>query len=53
VPFYIGSASIVLGIIVLVTGHRLLDEAERAQDAEAERGRAEREVLAEDLGSTS
>jgi MFS family permease len=53
VPFYIGSASIVLGIIVLATGHRLLGEAERAQDAEAERGRAEQEVLAEDLGSTS
>jgi ACDE family multidrug resistance protein len=53
VPFYIGSASIVLGIIVLATGHRLLGEAERAQDAEAARGRAEQEVLAEDLGSTS
>jgi MFS transporter, ACDE family, multidrug resistance protein len=53
VPFYIGSASIVLGIIVLATGHRLLGEAERAQDAEAGRGRAEQEVLAEDLGSTS
>jgi MFS family permease len=53
VPFYIGSASIVLGIIVLATGHRLLGEAERAQDAEAERGRAEQEVLAEELGSTS
>lgn len=53
VPFYIGSASIVLGIIVPATGHRLLGEPERAQDAEAERGRAEQEVLAEDLGSTS
>jgi MFS transporter, ACDE family, multidrug resistance protein len=53
VPFYIGSASIVLGIIVLATGHRLLGEAERAQDAEAGRDRAEQEVLAEDLGSTS
>jgi MFS family permease len=53
VPFYIASASIVLGIIVLATGHRLLGEAERAQDAEAARGRAEQEVLAEDLGSTS
>jgi ACDE family multidrug resistance protein len=53
VPFYIGSASIVLGIIVLATGHRLLGEAEHAQDAEAGRGRAEQEVLAEDLGSTS
>jgi hypothetical protein len=56
VPFYIGSASIVLGIIVLATGHRLLGEAERAQNAEVTRtadDRAERETLAEELGSTS
>jgi ACDE family multidrug resistance protein len=56
VPFYIGSASIVLGIIVLATGHRLLGEAERAQNAEATRtadDRAEQETLAEELGSTS
>jgi MFS transporter, ACDE family, multidrug resistance protein len=50
VPFYIGSAAIAAGIVVLATGHRLLGEAERAQDAETH---AEQEVLAEELGSTS
>lgn len=53
VPFYIGSASIALGIVVLATGHRLLGEAERAQAAEAAGDRSEQEVLAEELGSTS
>ena len=53
VPFYIGSASIVLGIVVLATGHRLLGEAERAQEAEAADDRAEQELLAEELGSTT
>ena len=53
VPFYIGSASILLGIVVLATGHRLLGEAERAQEAEAAGDRVEQEVLAEELGSTS
>jgi ACDE family multidrug resistance protein len=56
VPFYLGSASIVLGIVVLATGHRLLGEAERAQDADAAQtadDQAEQEVLAEELGSTS
>ncbi len=53
VPFYVGSASIVLGIIVLSTGHRLLNESERAQAAEAggTPERAEREALSEELGS--
>jgi nucleotide-binding universal stress UspA family protein len=31
VPFYIASGAILLGIVVLATGHRLLDEAERVQ----------------------
>jgi MFS transporter, ACDE family, multidrug resistance protein len=53
VPFYIGSASIALGIVVLATGHRLLGEAERAQDAETAGDRGEQEVLAEELGSTN
>ena len=52
VPFYIGSASIVLGIIVLSTGHRLLNESERAQQAEATgTPEPERDALAEELGS--
>ncbi|GLY90737.1 MFS transporter [Actinoallomurus iriomotensis] len=55
VPFYVGSAAIALGIVVLATGHRLLGEAERAQEAEAGRtaeDRAEEEALAEELGSS-
>jgi MFS transporter, ACDE family, multidrug resistance protein len=55
VPFYVGSAAIALGIAVLATGHRLLGEAERAQEAEAGRtaeDRAEEEALAEELGSS-
>jgi nucleotide-binding universal stress UspA family protein len=31
VPFYIGSGAILLGIVILFTGHRLLDDAERVQ----------------------
>jgi MFS transporter, ACDE family, multidrug resistance protein len=31
VPFYIGSGAILLGIVVLSTGHRLLADAERVQ----------------------
>ncbi|MFB9839121.1 MFS transporter [Actinoallomurus acaciae] len=56
VPFYVGSAAITLGIVVLATGHRLLGEAEHAQQAEAGRSaedRAEEEALAEELGSSS
>jgi ACDE family multidrug resistance protein len=53
VPFYIGSAAIAAGIVVLATGHRLLGEAEHAQDAEAAGDHAEQEVLSEELGSTS
>jgi MFS transporter, ACDE family, multidrug resistance protein len=30
-PFYIGAAAVLLGIVVLSTGHKLLAEAERAQ----------------------
>jgi MFS transporter, ACDE family, multidrug resistance protein len=30
-PFYIGAAAVVLGMVVLATGHKLLAEAERAQ----------------------
>ncbi|GAA4514398.1 hypothetical protein GCM10023191_082850 [Actinoallomurus oryzae] len=55
VPFYVGSAAIALGIVVLATGHRLLGEAERAQEAELSRNpeeRAEEEALAEELGSS-
>jgi ACDE family multidrug resistance protein len=50
VPFYIGSAAIAAGIVVLATGHRLLGEAERAQNAEAA---GEQGVLAEELGSAN
>lgn len=34
-PFYVGAGAVVLGIVVLSTGHSLLAEAERAQAAEA------------------
>src|ERR1700760_4779187 len=30
-PFYIGAAAVLLGIVILATGHRLLADAERAQ----------------------
>jgi MFS transporter, ACDE family, multidrug resistance protein len=56
VPFYIGSGAIVLSIAVLATGHRLLNDAERAQAAEAGRTEdesLEQETLAEELGSAS
>jgi MFS family permease len=54
VPFYLGSAAILLGLVVLATGHRLLGEAERAQAAEnAPTGTREEETLAEELGSAS
>jgi MFS transporter, ACDE family, multidrug resistance protein len=35
VPFYIGAGAILLGIVILSTGHKLLAEAERAQAADA------------------
>jgi ACDE family multidrug resistance protein len=35
-PFYIGAGVIVLGIVILSTGHKLLGEAERVQAAAAE-----------------
>jgi MFS transporter, ACDE family, multidrug resistance protein len=57
VPFYIGSAAILLGMVVLATGHRLLGEAERAQAAEAGQTATadslEKEGLAEELGSAT
>ena len=53
VPFYIGSAAIALGIVVLATGHSLLNDAERAQAAESVEEREEEEALAEELGSTT
>jgi MFS family permease len=57
VPFYIGSAAILLGMVILATGHRLLGEAEKAQEADAARtaatDRSEQETLAEELGSAS
>ena len=58
VPFYIGAGAILLGIVILSTGHKLLDEAERTQAAAAEaalahgpsspEAAAERELEAED-----
>jgi ACDE family multidrug resistance protein len=36
VPFYIGAGAILLGIVILSTGHKLLGEAERTQAAAAE-----------------
>jgi ACDE family multidrug resistance protein len=53
VPFYIGSAAIVCGIVVLATGHGLLNDAERAQAAESAEEREEEEALAEELGSST
>lgn len=54
VPFYIGSASIIVGMLVLATGHRLLGEAEKAQAAELAGDPAEEEeALAEEFGSAS
>jgi MFS transporter, ACDE family, multidrug resistance protein len=35
VPFYLGAGVIVLGIVILSTGHKLLDQAERVQAAAA------------------
>jgi len=62
VPFYLGSATILLGLVILTTGHRLLGEAEAAQaqaQAQAQAatqhtpaGTREEETLAEELGST-
>ena len=42
VPFYIAAGAIVLGIVILTTGHRLLAEAERvqAEQVTGRRGRA-------------
>jgi MFS transporter, ACDE family, multidrug resistance protein len=53
VPFYVGAAAIALSIAVLATGHRLLAEAERTQNAEAAEDREQEEALAEELGSTT
>jgi MFS family permease len=36
VPFYIGAGAILLGIVILSTGHKLLGEAEQTQAAAAE-----------------
>ena len=36
VPFYLGAGVIVLGIVILSTGHKLLGDAERVQAAAAE-----------------
>jgi len=33
-PFYIGAAAVILGMVILSTGHKLLAEAERAQAAD-------------------
>jgi predicted MFS family arabinose efflux permease len=33
-PFYLGAGAVLLGIVVLATGHRLLADAERAQAAD-------------------
>ncbi|MDN3355126.1 MFS transporter [Actinomadura sp. DC4] len=53
VPFYIGSAAIALGIVVLATGHGLLNDAERAQAAENAEEHEEEEAVAEELGSST
>jgi predicted MFS family arabinose efflux permease len=37
-PFYIGAAVLMMGIVILATGHRLLDEAERTQLEEVRAG---------------
>ena len=50
VPFYLGAGVIVLGIVILSTGHKLLGEAERVQAAAAVGGPARQapaEVAAE------
>jgi ACDE family multidrug resistance protein len=53
VPFYLGSAAIALGIVVLATGHRMLGEAERAQAAVHAADAKEEEAVAEELGSAT
>jgi ACDE family multidrug resistance protein len=53
VPFYVGAAAIALSIAILASGHRLLGEAERTQNAETAEDREEQEALAEELGSTT
>lgn len=53
VPFYIGAGAIVVGIIVVSTGHRLLGEAERVQAADAASEQLEQEELAEEYGSAT
>ncbi|ETK32306.1 MFS transporter [Microbispora sp. ATCC PTA-5024] len=60
-PFYVGAASVLLGVVVLATAHRQLGEAERVQAAElaaaapaaARREELQEEALAEDLGSAT
>jgi MFS family permease len=55
VPFYLGAGVIILGIVILSTGHKLLGQAERVQAAAASAARhgsadeaaAERELEAE------
>ena len=46
VPFYIGAGAILLGIVILSTGHKLLGEAERTQAAAAAAARRPRPVVA-------
>ncbi|NED81665.1 MFS transporter, partial [Streptomyces sp. SID11233] len=61
VPFYVGAGVVVLGIVILSTGHRLLADAERAQAADAAHHSASankeeelvRQAEAEDLGSAT
>ncbi|WP_432091849.1 MFS transporter [Streptomyces sp. NRRL F-5630] len=61
VPFYVGAGVVVLGIVILSTGHGLLAEAERAQAADAAHHSASankeeelvRQAEAEDLGSAT
>ncbi len=58
VPFYVGAGSVVLAIVVLSTGHRLLQAAERNQSAELAKparrpAHDEEEALAEELGSVT
>ena len=43
-PFYLGAGVVVLGIVILSTGHKLLGEAERIQAAAAAAALARRGV---------
>jgi hypothetical protein len=50
-PFYLAAAALIVGIVVLATGHRLLGDAERAQAEEARGSYADRRGRTESTAS--